>query len=379
MTLTTHSCTPKLIVSLFIGVCLLIAAAPAAAQHKHIKSPEVNPDRTVTFRFAAPGAKEVSLEREGAAPVAMTKDDAGLWTITVGPLDPDIYGYNFVADGVSLLDPSNYWLKTNFIWQQNMVHVPGPDSPWDVADVPHGALHHHFYRSGVVGDQRDFYVYTPAGYDSGKTRYPVLYLQHGFSDDASGWTVVGQAHVILDNLIAQGKVKPMIVVMSLGYGAPEIVKAGLGGFSDNELRERNFTRFTQALLTEVLPQVEKDYRVSKKREDHAISGLSMGGAESLLTGLNNLDKFAYIGAFSAGGLRGELPQAFPSLTDKDNSRIKLLWMGCGTEDGLIEPNRQLSAWLKSKGVQHTWVETPGAHTWMVWRRYLAQLTPLLFK
>ncbi len=369
---------PTLIVSFALILCLFVAAVPAAAQFKPIKSPEVGTDRTVTFRFMAPGAKEVSLLREGAMPVPMTKEEGGLWTITVGPLDPDIYGYNFIADGVPLLDPSNYWLKTNYLWQQNMVRVPGADSPWDVADVPHGALHHHFYKSGVVGDQRDFYVYTPAGYD-GKKKYPVLYLQHGFSDDASGWTIVGQAHVILDNLIAQGRAKPMIVVMSLGYGAPEIVHAGIAGFGDTELRERNFSKFAQALLTEVIPQVEKDYKVSRKREDRAIAGLSMGGAESLLTGLNNLDKFAYVGAFSAGGFRAELPQAFPNLSDKDNARIKLLWMACGTEDGLIRPNRDLSAWLKTKGVQHTWIETPGAHTWMVWRRYLAQLTPLLFR
>lgn len=379
MTQAMQSSTLKLLVSLFLMAYLLVAVAPARAQFMPVKSPEVNADRSVAFRFNAPNAKEVSLAREGAAPVPMTRDDSGLWTITVGPLDPDVYGYNFIADGVPLLDPANSWLKTNYIWQQNMVRIPSQGSPWDVADVPHGSLHHHFYKSGVVGDQRDFYVYTPAGYESGKTKYPVLYLQHGFSDDASGWTIVGQAHVIMDNLIAQGKVKPMIVVMSLGYGAPEIVKAGIAGFGDNELRERNFTRFTQALLTEVIPQVEKNYRVSKKPQDRAIAGLSMGGAESLLTGLNNLDRFAYIGAFSAGGLRAEFPQAFPTLTDRDNARIKLLWMGCGTEDGLINSNRELSAWLKSKGVKHTWVETPGAHTWMVWRRYLAQLTPLLFR
>jgi enterochelin esterase-like enzyme len=368
---------PTVLLSLFCLVSFFVTTA--AAQHAPVQSPEVHPDRTATFRFVDPNAKEVSLLREGTTPVPMTKDDTGVWSVTIGPLEPDYYGYAFIADGVALTDPSNPLMKTNMVWQSNMVHVPSPDAPWDVADVPHGTVHHEFYKSNVVGDQRDYYVYTPAGYGSGRKRFPVLYLLHGFSDDASGWTAVGRANVILDNLIAQGKVKPMIVVMPLGYGAPEIVKAGIAGFNNNELRERNFNKFREALLTEVMPQVEQKYRVLKKRDDRAIAGLSMGGAESLLTGLNNLDKFAYIGAFSAGGLQADYPQAFPNLSDKDNGRIKLLWMGCGTEDGLITPNRKLSAWLKSKDITHTWIETPGSHTWMVWRRYLVQLTPLLFR
>ena len=171
---------------------------------------------------------------------------------------------------------------------------------------------------------------------------------------------MGRANIILDNLIAQGKAKPMLVVMPLGYGAPEIVSHGFGAFSLTELRDRNFSRFTEALLTEVIPQVESGYSVDKDRNSRAVAGLSMGGAESLLTGLNHLDQFAWVGAFSSGGL-------------------PLLWIACGTDDGLIKINRQFREWLKTKGVNHTDIETPGAHTWMVWRRNLTDLAPLLFR
>jgi len=361
-------------------VLILIALVPAFAQQQRISSPQVNPDRTVTFRLRAPGAQTVMLAREGAKPVPMTKDEQGVWTLSTAPLDPDLYGYSFVVDGVALIDPANALIKPNLLTPQSMVHVPGSALPWEVADVPHGTIHRHSYKSTVVGDQRDFFVYTPAAYDpKGRTRYPVLYLLHGFSDDASGWTAVGRAHVILDNLIAQGKARPMIVVMPLGYGAPEILQGGFGAFRNQELRQRNFTKFREALLAEVLPQVERSYRVSLDRKDRAIAGLSMGGAESLLTGLNHVDKFAWVGAFSTGGLGDGFEQAFPSIGERVNGELRLLWIACGTEDSLIENNRQLARYLKSKNVQLTYVETPGAHTWLVWRRYLAEFAPMLFK
>jgi enterochelin esterase family protein len=363
-------------------VLTLPLAMPAAAQAPppRLVSPEVHADRRVTFRFRAPGAKEVMLSREGAAPVAMQRDDQGVWTLTTEALPPDIYGYTFVADGVSLTDPHNWLTKPNLLFASSAVHVPGSSEPWEVAQVPRGTLHRHFYRSGVVGDDRDYYVYTPPGYDAGAaTRYPVLYLLHGFSDDASGWSAVGRAHVILDNLIASGKAKPMLVVMPLGYGAPEIVTAGFGGFRDPGLRQRNFDRFRDALQTEVIPQVEKSYRVAADRAARAIGGLSMGGAESLYTGLNALERFAWIGAFSSGGLREEFEADFPGLDARANDKIRLLWIACGTEDRLIEVNRKLRAWLTAKDVKHTAVETPGAHTWMVWRRNLTEFTSLLFR
>ena len=375
-----------------ISFLLVLTFAAAGAQSQStppsqpqapaiLPEPEVQSDHTVTFRFRDPNAQEVKLDLEGAKPVPMHKDVSGIWSVTAGPLIPDFYGYAFVADGVSLIDPSNPLMKPNLLNTESQVHVPGPPSlPWEVNGIPHGTVHHHFYRSRVVGDERDFYVYTPAAYDSAAPQtYPVLYLLHGFSDDASGWTAVGRANVILDNLIAQGKAKPMMVVMPLGYGAPEIVSHGFDAFSDAELRDRNFHRFVQALLTEIIPQVEATYRVTKDRNSRAIAGLSMGGSESLLTGLNALDRFAWIGAFSSGGLSQDFNTDFPTLDSKANQQIRVLWIACGTDDHLIDLNRKFRAWLSSKGVQHTDIETPGGHTWMVWRRNLADFASLLFR
>ena len=361
---------------------MVLAQSPQRTQPPPpLVSPEVHSDNRVTFRFRAPNAKEVLLAREGAQPVPMQKDDQGVWSLTTDPLEPDFYGYSFDADGVLLIDPSNHLIKPNLLFIQSVVHVPGPVSlAWEINDVPHGTIHHHFYRSGIVGDNRDFYVYTPPGYSpKAKKPYPTLYLLHGFSDDASAWTAVGYANVILDNLIAQGKAKPMIVVMPLGYGAPEILSQGFAAFRDASLRQRNFQKFHDALLNEVLPQVEAAYRVSKDRKSRAIAGLSMGGAESLLTGLNTLDRFAWIGAFSSGGVTEDFQADFPELSSNANSQLRLLWIACGTDDHLIEINRKFRAWLDSKGIHHTDVETPGAHTWMVWRRNLATFAPLLFQ
>jgi enterochelin esterase-like enzyme len=362
---------------LFAAAAIPVLAQPAAP----IVSPEVSPDHRVTFRFKAPNAQAVVLSREGAQPLAMQKDDKGVWSVTTEALEPDLYGYSFVADGVSLTDPNNPGIKPNLIAPQSVVHVPGPLSlPWEVNDVPHGTIHHQFYKSGVVGDQRDYYVYTPPGYDAkAKKPYPAFYLLHGFSDDASGWTAVGRAHVILDNLIAQGKAKPMVVVMTLGYGAPEIVTGGWTGVRDPNVGKRNREKYRDALFAEVIPAVEKDYRVSKDRSQRAIAGLSMGGAESLFTGLNALERFAYVGAFSAGGGDHDYSAEYPNLDAKANTQLKLLWIACGTEDRLIDPNRKFVEWLKAKDIHVTWVETPGTHCWMVWRRNLAVFAPMLFR
>ena len=374
-----------LIFCLFAFFCLAIAqqtkpAAQPPQMPPWLVTPEVHPDSSVTFRYRAPNAQEVKLSREGADPVAMQKDDQGVWSVTTAPLAADYYGYSYSVDGVRNLDPYNHLLVPNLITPGNAVHVPGPALPWEVNDVPHGEIHHHFYKSAVAGDDRDYYVYTPAGYDSAaKKTYPVLYLLHGFSDDASGWTAVGHANVIFDNLIAEGKVKPMIVVMPLGYGTMEMIQLGWGAWSHTDVRDKNFSRFREALLTEVMPKVESEYRISKDRSSRAIAGLSMGGSESLLTGLNNLDKFAWIGAFSSGGIPDEFDKDFPGLDAKANQQIRLLWIACGTEDRLITVNRSLREWLKSKGVQHVDIETPGMHTWMVWRRNLAEFAGLLFR
>ena len=362
-------------------------AATPQTPEAPVVSPEVLADNRVTFRLRAPNAKEVSVEIDGVGkPLAMQKDGEGIWSATSEPLAPDYYGYSFVVDGVTMFDPSNSAAIPNFLYRASELHVP-PESanaaaplPWEMADVPHGEIHHHFYRSKVVGDERGYFVYTPPGYNPrGKQTYPVLYLLHGYSDDASAWTAVGRANVILDNLIASGKAKPMLIVMPLGYGAPEVLAPDSGVFHDPGITQRNFDRFREALLTEVIPRVEAEYLVMKNRDSRAIAGLSMGGAESLLTGLNTLNEFAWIGAFSSGGLTPEFDKEFPSLDAGANKQLRLLWIACGTDDRLIEPNRTLRAWLASKGIHHVDIETAGAHTWLVWRRNLTEFAQLLFQ
>lgn len=344
-------------------------------------SPEVHPDGSVTFRAFAANSQEILLELEGADPVIMQKDGLGIWTVTTPPLKPEYYGYIFNNTGVPMIDPSNPLILPNLIQTENMVHVPGPSSlPWEVGDGPHGVVHHHFYTSAAVGDRRDYYVYTPPGYDpAAATKYPVLYLLHGFGQESSSWTQVGLANVILDNLIDEGKAKPMIVVMPVGYGGVDIL-VGLGKvYWDDALRNRNFARFTAALLSEVIPQVQQQYRVLDDRNARAIAGLSMGGAESLQTGLNNLDEFSWIGSFSSGGLRPNFAQEFPGLNASQNQRIHLLWVACGMEDGLFGINHDFNKWLSDENINHIEVDTPGKHTWMVWRENLAAFAPLLFR
>jgi enterochelin esterase-like enzyme len=345
-------------------------------------SPEVHPDRTVTFRFRDPNAREVMLSLEGANPEPMHRGADGVWTITIGPLAPEFYGYSYMADGLPALDPFNSLIKPNLLMMENEVRVPGPALlPWELNDVPHGVIHHIFYHSAIVGDNRDYFVYTPPGYDPGGTkRYPVLYLLHGYSDAANAWTVVGRANIILDNLIDDGKAKPMIVVMPLGYGAPQLVSRHGPGFRDRSLVQENLVKFRESLLTEVMPRVEKDYLVLTDRDDQAITGLSMGGGESLYVGLNNLGHFAWVGAFSAGLGENDFAAEFPNLSANINSQLHLLWIACGKQDPVVGKfNRAFRAWLNSKGVRYTNIWTPGMHTWMVWRSNLAAFAPLLFQ
>jgi enterochelin esterase-like enzyme len=370
---------------LFTAAILLFSQEKKAAPSSgfpppSLDSPEVHADGSVTFRVRAPNAEAVELAREGSDPIVMQKGDQAIWSVTTSPLPPDYYGYTFTIDGARTLDASNHSLVPNLLTPANFVHVPGPQSlPWEVNNVPRGEIHHHFYKSTVADDERDYYVYTPPGYQTSAKQYPVLYLLHGYSDDASAWTSVGRMNVIFDNLLAQGKIKPMIVVMPLGYGTMEMIRLAWGAWSHHDVRDKNFKNFTLALLTEVIPQVEKEYRIVTDRQSRAIAGLSMGGSESLLTGLNHLDQFAWIGAFSSGGIPEDFDTDFPALNAESARKLRLLWIACGTEDHLITVNRNLRAWLKSKGIQPTEIETPGMHTWMVWRRNLVEFAPLLFK
>jgi len=378
------------------------AAAPAGRGGRGappVKSPEIAADGRVTFRLRAPNAKDVALSI-GGKQLPMQKDDQGVWALTTDPMTPDIYTYSIVIDGTSINDPSNRQVQTSFGSFQSMFAVPGP-KPWlPASGVARGAVTRHAFHSAVANDDRDFFVYTPASYDPKRAQpYPVLYLLHGLGDDAERWlTGGGGAANILDNLIAENKAVPMIVVSPLGYGTSQGPAGGRGS--------QNLIGYSKILLEEVMPMVDKGYNVSKNREQRAIAGLSMGGAETLYVGLNHLDKFAWIGAFSSapmlfpaaadaaqaaapgGGGRGApqpmdpavFSKTFPTLDAKANSQIRMLWIVCGTDDGLIGVNRQFKDWLKSKGVQFTEQEVPGmAHVWPLWRQNLTDMAPRLFQ
>jgi len=346
-----------------------------------VRSPQVHADRTVTFRLRSPNAVKVELSLEGQPGLSLQKQADGVWSVTTKALAPDIYGYSFNVDGVTVLDPDNPETKPNLIWQSNSLTVPGnPPEAWEVQDVPHGQLNRHFYKSKIIGDQRDFYVYTPPGYSAKSAKLPVLYLLHGYSDTANGWSAVGKAHVILDNLIAKGKAKPMLVVMTLGYGVPGFASPGSQSFGNRDLVKQNYAKFAEALLMEVIPMIESDYRVSAKQEHRAIAGLSMGGAESLLIGLNHPTVFGALGAFSSGGFPATNPaEILPNLDVAKANKLSPFFMACGTEDGLIGFQRDFTGWLKGKGIDVKTKETPGGHTWPLWRRNLIEFAGMIFR
>ena len=366
---------------------LLALSAPfslAAQATARFHSTDVHPDHSVTFSYKDATATNVALALDGVAkPIPMEKDVTGIWTITTKPLVPEIYGYHFEADGTRRLDPANPHFTLNLVNISNLVTVPGDTpEPWEDTNVPHGTLHHHIYSTtavlGLPQNQSGYFVYTPPGYDEkAKKPYPVLYLLHGWSDSDAGWSAVGRANLIFDNLLAAGKIKPMVVVMPLGYGDMAFVR-NYGLWDDPAAIDHNTDLFAKALLTEVLPRVESDYRVAKDRNDRAITGLSMGGLESLQIGLTHTDQFAWIGGFSSAVHNLDYAKVLASL-DPKIANLSLLWVACGTEDTLIGPNRRLTAFLKTKEMPVTQIETPGLHTWLVWRDNLVHFTPLLFQ
>lgn len=366
----------------FATACLAPAQSPITVQ-----SHQANPDHTLTFRYQDPAATAIVLNIDTAPkPIPMVKGADGIWSYTTPPLAPEIYSYRFDVDGRPQFDPNNLTgITPNLVYRGDEVEVPG-DGPelWDVQAVPHGELHRHRYTTAIVkglpANQSEYLVWTPPNYDPrAKTKYPVLYLLHGWSNTVDTWTETLQADYILDNLLAEGKIRPMIVVMPLGYGEMSFVNGAIGDmWKQKPAVDRNTELFSQALLTEVMPRVEGQYSVSTKREDRAIAGLSMGGLESLTVGLRNTAKFAYIGGFSSAVHLVDPVKELPLLTPK-SADLRLLWIACGTEDGLLEANRKLAAQLKTEGLPVTEVDTPGAHVSFVWRDNLIHFAPLLFQ
>ena len=378
-----------LISLILLGAIAVVAQKPAAKPAPPpppLVSHEVHANRSMTFRFRAGTASNVALNLEGVdKPIPMTKGKDGIWSYTTGPLAPEIYFYSFVVDDEPRVDPENHRVASNLAFPaSNTVEVPGATAqPWDETEVPHGTVHTHRFTSkiavGLPAHQEEVVVYTPPGYDAHAAEpYPVLYLLHGWSGVAEGWVKDQQANFIFDNLLAAGRMKPMVVVMPMGYGDMAFVENGFDIWRDPAAVEHNTQLFMSLLTGEIMPLIESAYNVSRDREGRAITGLSMGGLEALDTGLHYPDKFAWVGGFSSAVHNLDYEHQLDTL-DPKTADLKLLWIACGTEDGLIDANRKMVAFLKAKGMAVTQVETPGLHDSLVWRDNLIHFAPLLFQ
>lgn len=352
-----------------------MGAGAHAQPARSILSPEVLPDRRVVFRLDAPKAEEAAVSADwmkSGSVERMSRDAAGIWTITLGPLEPGIYIYEFKVDGMSIADPVNPRVKLRARTSASLLEVPGaPAEIWEARDVPHGKVEVNFHRAATLdGAMREVWVYTPPGYERGSRRYPVLYLLHGNNDTPAGWTMVGRAHFTLDNLLAEKRARPMIVVMPFGHALP---------FAGP--RQGNTEAFERYLLQEVAPLIEGKYRVARGQENRAIAGFSMGGEHALHIGLRHLDKFSAIGAMSPA-VRRDFEERYStplSNAETTNRKLNLLWIACGKDDFLFQASSELAALLTRHGIEHTYLPTDGAHTYNVWRGYFAQFAPLLFK
>jgi enterochelin esterase-like enzyme len=383
---------------------------PFGAPGVRVKSPEIAADHKVTFRLYEPKATEVTFNADyiGAVNVPMTKDDAGIWSVTVGPLDAQLYGYWFMVDGARVLDPSNSETERDGNRFLSLLMVSGPaDEMWDFKNVPHGTVEQVWYPSPTLKmDQRRMYVYLPPDYNASKKKYPVLYLLHGGGGDEDAWITMGRANIILDNLIAAGKASPMIVVMpngnstqsvSQGFGdgptpspqqvmapLPNPPAANLGANANPAAPRPQMPQFPYAgsypesLVKDVIPFVEKNYRVYTDKNHRAIAGLSMGAAQTVVITNNNPNLFAYIGVFSGGGRVGD-PTFESQIAEIKKDGVKLYWTGAGDTDMARAGTVALETDLKSQGFNTSYKEIPGRHYWFLWRDFLSDFGSQIFK
>jgi len=390
-------------VAILVGSIAATAQSPAqpgapgrggrGPQGPVVVSPEVQSDHQVIFRLLAPQAESVELRggdltAGGRTLPKMTKGENGVWEATMGPIDPGAYRYNFTAGGAQVLDPRNTSVSETNSTVQSLLVVSGSDL-MDTRNVPHGAVASVFYNSTSLGRTRRMHIYTPAGYESGRDKYPVFYLLHGAGDCDDSWTSVGRAGFIMDNLIESKKAKPMIVVMPAGHTVP-------GAFGGRGRGAGGRDEFTDDFLKDIVPYVEKNYRVLADQPHRAIAGLSMGGSQTLNIAIPNLEKFAYVGVYSSGligafgGGRGAAPTPPPGpgweeqhMAELDNAAarkgLKLLWFSTGVDDGLMATTRSTVEMLKKHGFSPVLKESAGAHTWINWRNYLTEFAPQLFQ
>jgi enterochelin esterase family protein len=356
-----------------------------------LKSPEVDADRKVTFRVYAPKATDVSVSGDFGQSGKLTKDERGVWSITLGPLDADYYSYIFNIDGVRTVDPKNPEIKQGANSLESMFLVPGADAEFETTrDVPHGEIRSAWYRSSTLNSLRRMHVYTPPGYERGNEKYPVFYLLHGGGDEDSGWSTIGRAGFIIDNLLADKKVLPFLVVMPNGSlprpaNLPRITPGAQPSPEARAAMESLQNRFTDELLKEVVPFVESHYRVRAGAENRALAGLSMGGGQTLRVLTTHPDQFAYVGIWSAGIGGGnsstweERNSAFLSDAEKVNRAVKLLSIRVGDQDFALPGSKALIETLEKHKIQHEFQTSGGGHTWRNWRHYLNQLAPRLFR
>lgn len=340
-----------------------------------VTSPQVNSDRTVTFRLPSGDASEV-LVRVAGKQRAMNLDANGVWSHTTEPLPPGLHDYTFLVDGVQVTDPHNRVVK-KWLTCASMVEVLGEPAPLtQQQDVPHGNLHHHLYNSSTTGRPRNAIVYTPPGYEgSSSEKYPLLVLCHGFGDDETAWSEVGRMHQIMDNLISQKKIEPLVVVMPYGHPVPLVNRW------TEDYGASNSEAMVGDVVQDLLPMVSQRYRVMDAAEYHAIAGLSMGGGHAIEVGLRHPEVFQWVGAFSAATPQGDLATEHRELLKhhQDGEDWRLFWIACGVDDFLLERNRKFNEQLNQFGIQHEYLETEGGHQWQVWRDYLPTFLSKIFR
>jgi enterochelin esterase family protein len=392
-----------------LSLTLLAQEAPVTSpgtgggqgQMKKVRSPEMLPDGRVTLRLLAPKANEVMVHGnwERGRDIPMAKDDSGVWSVTTAPLKPELWAYTFAVDGVRTLDPNNYNVARDGVGFMNTVLVLGDSSAvFQARQVPHGSMTAEWVPSTAMRTPRRMFVYTPPGYEGATAKYPVLYLLHGSGGDEEAWPVVGIANVIMDNLIAAGKAKPMIVVMPNAYwselaslddaGPRTAPPPGVGSGAGAASYEPN----EKDIIDDLVPFVDQHYRTLASRENRALAGLSMGAGIAGQVGLKRLDVFASVGLLSSGMFRATAttPPAGAELLDKispgfladpsaTNKKLRLFFVSCGTEDPRLDSLTKVTNDLQSRKIHVIYKTYPGEHEWKVWRHSLADMAPMLFQ
>lgn len=388
----------KKIKQIYVLMLLSVLSFGASAQFrmpKPILSPEITVDSKITFRLFAPEAKKVTISGNWmpgwGTQVEMAKNDTGLYQLSIDLLPSEMYTYSYFVDGVKSVDPNNAIVVRDGTRNESMFMVPGEKANlYGVNDVPRGTLQKVWYASPTLDLTRLMYVYTPAGYSESKEKLPVFYLLHGGGGDEDAWTTLGRAPQILDNLIASGKARPMIVVMTNGNpgdaaapGAAPLKKVIAGQTNPGSMGSG---KFEESLVKDVIPYIEKNYRVISNKDSRAVAGLSMGGIQTLYLSNNHPETFSYFGVMSMGlvdmsrfGGKNDPEERVKGLEKLKASHPKLYWIGCGKEDFLFQSAQDLRKFLDENKFQYEYRESEGGHTWTNWRIYLSELAPLLFK